>query len=213
MYLRNTILLIFITIVGCNKTKHTYDKLNPKLQQYFYYQKGSYWVYQDSLTGAIDSFYSVSSLSVVNDPSGNLYDEMNVVLKRYDSVAKDTECIFMGFIKNTCSVFFLNNNDVTEQQISVVLFNYPYTLSSFDEIGQDHGSVTSISSNVVIDGVLFTDTTVVSTHSNYADRIPSVVYNDLFYINNSVGLTKIVFDHPQDSVKRVLQLKRYKIVK
>ncbi len=211
--MRYLMFLLLISGVSCSKTKNTHANLNPVLQKNFYYKKGSYWVYQDSLSGVIDSFYLQSSnIYTSTDPSGNSYDEMDVTLGRIGT-ANDTEYLFLYFIKNTLSCAFSRPKDVIESQIYIDLFNYPYSVSTIDRIGIDHGNVVSINNNFTIDGILFSDTTVISTHSNYADAVPLLLYNDVFYINNAVGFTKIVFNHPQDSVNRILELKRYNIVK
>lgn len=56
-------LFVFIVLSSCIKDKKKPIYLNKDLKNYFNYQKGSYWIFYDSLNGKVDSLYVESNIN------------------------------------------------------------------------------------------------------------------------------------------------------
>jgi hypothetical protein len=77
------LLLIFLIFSGCNKNKAHDEYIPDQLKQYSVFQMGSYWVFKNESTGAIDSSYLLKPPvylydDPVNDPPQNLNETCEI---------------------------------------------------------------------------------------------------------------------------------------
>ena len=95
------------------------------------------------------------------------------------------------------------------------LFKYPFITGSTAFASClaniDSGVVTDILPTTVIRSQTFNNAAR-SLHTTTAG-VTTYNYNDCFYINDAYGPIKMVFNHPQDSVHRVLELVRSHFVR
>ncbi|HRC32367.1 MAG TPA: hypothetical protein PK736_02870 [Bacteroidia bacterium] len=82
--------VICFSIAGCKKEETTqtkYDKRMPQqMLDYGYFKKGTYWIYEDTVSKAIDSVYVFDDYYIVDtlpkdNPNGleaGIYDEFNI---------------------------------------------------------------------------------------------------------------------------------------
>lgn len=77
------VLFILLIFLGCNKESGWKEYIPEQLKQYSIFQEGSYWVYKNEITGAIDSSYISSPPDYrygdpVNNPPLNTYESCEI---------------------------------------------------------------------------------------------------------------------------------------
>ncbi|MEO6832010.1 MAG: hypothetical protein ABI378_06680 [Chitinophagaceae bacterium] len=78
--------LIMIACYGCNKDKGVYTPIDPFIKSMFNWQKGSYWIMDDSLTGQIDSFVvDTFHRDIRNGSYGSTYEFVFIYVFEFDS--------------------------------------------------------------------------------------------------------------------------------
>lgn len=197
-----------VTISACHKTSIPRYPLSAALKANFGYKIGSYWVYRDSVSGETDSFYTYKSSFYTANEGDALVDRMDIFIKNFAT----NEIWTVLLIDSTFSIAFVNDNDVIQTQLNLNLFTYPFLLEQMIRYGEDDGYVVSVLTSFTINGLQFSNT-IISSHKNFSNRIPLIIYNDAFYVDSYGGIVKVIFNHPQDSVFRTLELQRYNIVK
>ena len=75
--------LLLSVLIGCSKKSGYNEYIPEQLKQYSVFQKGSYWVYLNEATGAIDSSYLSKPPfylynDPVNDPPQNRYETCDI---------------------------------------------------------------------------------------------------------------------------------------
>jgi hypothetical protein len=94
------------------------------------------------------------------------------------------------------------------------LFRYPYVFGS-QESRYDTASLTQIDSALIINGQPYYNVAHVY-HSSNADSTEGTnitKLQDVFYLNDSVGLIEMTLNHPYHSINRDWKLLRCNIVK
>jgi len=223
-YATLVVLAVLIIFSGCKKNPGNGTQIVPieaGLKANFGYQPGTYWIYKDSVSGETDSAYVYASsldsqyLGCVLFAGQPKFQGMTVSVMVSNNHAIDTERWNFFIQDSTFYINFYNNNDIVESRMNLALFQYPFALGNLGVVGcepnGDNGSVADIIPEVSENGQSYTNAarSVHSASGGYAN----LVYNDCFYANQDAGLVKIVFDHPTDSVNRVLQLIRYHLVR
>ena len=220
-------LVICVTFAACKKDNANnntpFIPITAGLKANFGYKTGSYWIYKDSLSGEIDSAY-VNNYYLDSFYKGCVlykgepeYEGMHIFLKINNNNPADTELWNFYLEDSTFSISLYNNQDSIESRLSLTLFKYPFRLGNASNFSGcvpslDAGSVTDIIPVMSVNNQNFSNAAR-SDHTSANTGNPNVVYNDCFYVNLSAGIVKIVFDHPQPSVHRVLELQRYHIVR
>jgi hypothetical protein len=216
------VMLALAVCSACKKTTSNDVPVDAALKSDFSYKPGSYWIYKDSVSGNVDSAYVVSNTSEYHEHGCVLrngapkYEYINISINLADGNAADTERWNIGLTEKKCSAGFSNNHDRIESTLGLQLFTYPIIKG---EVPNGNGCVLTVDSGSISD--VFPSATVNShSYTNVAQCphaarsvSPATAYYDCFYISPQAGLVKIVFNHPADSVYRVLELMRYKIVK
>ncbi len=188
-------ILVFLTfgylVIGLYACKKILPNkpIDADLKAAFSFKPGTYWIYKDSVSGRIDSFFVYSNNYTIGDPSSGYekydieYDNINVCYtissigwELYGNNIKFTYYMSMNVIQYPFNVGQLNSNmDGTNNTIS--------TISSFTIAGNIYNNVAEIS---------------------------NIHFGDLYYISADIGLIKIKFNH--FPVNPVWELQRYHIV-
>lgn len=228
--MRKTILLAALPAAllwqGCRPSiKVIISSVNKDLKAAFYYQGGTYWVYKDSLTGRVDSFYvSASRDASILQPTANIspqeYVESIFINVRECNTSPtfpaDTQMWNMSYTSNVMRIQYYNF--VYQDRIAYYPFiNYPFqsTLTS-DTLGvaspnPDTGVVVGQPGQYTVAGQTFQNVAEVYHYMN----APSYAHNDTFFICPDAGIIKMYLNHPLDSLNRrhVWELQRWHIVK
>ena len=208
-----TLLCIYLSVAisACHKNTIPHYTVSAALKATFGYKVGSYWVYRDSVSGEEDSFYTyVSNFSTENEGDA-LVDRMGIGLKNYSITApNDSETWGILLTDSIFLISFQNSNDYVETELDFFLFSFPFIYRGAGS-GYDSGAIINISPNFYLNGINYGNT-IESFHTN-AYHNPDIIYTDYFYISSQAGIVKVIFNHPQSSVYRVLELQRYNIVK
>ena len=201
-----------VCIVACHKNTVPHKLLSPVLKGLFGYKVGSYWVYKDSVNNEIDSFYVYYSSAYTEHNGTDDVDRMDMSLRKGTTNPNDSEKWFFTLIDSAFSIGFESGKDSVEWMLTgVTLFTYPFKLGNLFNSNGDSGAVTNGYPTFFSNGMQFGNT-ICSYHKNIP-YLESETYKDYFYVSVDAGITKVIFNHPQDSVYRVLELERYKIVK
>ena len=204
-------MLFCLSMADCKKDDGTIPVSNA-LMTHFAFKPGTYWIYQDALTGAVDSYWVWGDQATVN--SGQ-YGRAS---------ASYAVTIFIGdFSKYDILTMTLGGNQVFLQcsapyiQPGVSLFSYPFDTGTYAS-GYDTVGISSIYKNYTLNGSTYQNVAV--TYNCFTD---SLVYNniptfsDTFFINDNQGILRMKFNllnHPGDSLYvRDWQLIRCNIVK
>ena len=219
--MKKIVLIVFtaMTVNACHQGNNTtYINVNPALKAAFNYKVGTYWIYQDSLSGEVDSF-------CVNDNSDQYI---------YTSNSSTSPTIAAENISISIPQYNVNANSRTERQIWG--FNYGnnemdlrYSDNSFntdfipfiyypnnsllvgDSSLTDSGSIINVFNELLINGQAYLNVIEVN---HYSDTLENR-HNDTFFVAPSAGIIKMILNHPSDSVDkhRIWELLRYHIVK
>lgn len=82
-----TVLLFAMLAIGCKK-KDTIKYVSSENKARFNFQKGSYWIYKDSLTGKEDSFYVYQNTTTIKYTN---YEYIEALVRIHDDT---TECSY-----------------------------------------------------------------------------------------------------------------------
>lgn len=217
------LLSFFMLFQACKKTGTIYH-VNAGLKANFGYKPGSYWIYKDSISGEIDSAYVTANQDnyyyaggCVLEPNEPQIELMSILLSVSNGNSSDTERWHFSMQESEFNIGFYNNKDSVESNIGFNLFTWPLATgiaanSSGCVPGFDSGAVTDVIPEVAVSGQAYTNAAR-SAHMPFSGGHTRLSYNDCFYVNQKAGIIKIIFDHPADSVHRVLELQRYHLVK
>ena len=203
---------ILIAIAACQKPQKAHRYISPAMKAAFGYNIGSYWIYRDSTTGKTDSFYVYHSTLYTEYHGTDVdIDVMDIAIKKYTSNPDDSEMWFLGLIDSSCSISFLNAKDTTERTLDgIILFTYPFEFRNLTNSDGDTAYLTTMMTLYQLNGTSYPNT-IISYHKDRVNLTPRP-YSDYYYISEE-GILKLIFNHPKDSVHRVLELVRHKIVK
>ena len=225
--MRFTILMLasgLLLLQSCIKTK-VYS-VNSDMKSVFNYKPGSYWIYKDSITGVIDSVYVTANQDEMQDGGGCVIiayapkikiEEIGISLFVSNGNPSDSEQWYFNMQQSQFNISFRNNMDFVESEMRFNLFSWPLAVSKTQsssgcDPGLDSGAVTDIIPEVAVGGQSYTNAAR-SAHLISSGMSNNLYYNDCFFVNQEAGIIKIVFDHPSDSVHRVLELQRYHLVR
>ena len=210
-------LFLFVVVVGCNKKdSQQHITIDADIVANFGYKVGSYWIYKDSLSGQVDSFYVYQYGGGVLDNNGTLIDDIGVYIGQQKiSGAGTTDTIewALGLRSNYISLrWTLTRFGQTVDRIAFPIFiSYPFSLGhpSDNRGGISGGNVTEILPTYLLNGNSY-DSVAVLTYSGNVNGYP---INDTYYINAKIGVVKMSLNHVNGSVLRVWELQRWNIVK
>jgi len=219
------IFLVGITLWTCKKPKVNNTPVNADLKAAFNYKIGTYWIYKDSISGDVDSFFVTGNTPSTNVNSGAGYslDAIQIFISEYNINPVLANSIYNWQFLYQSAMFdiVLMNSKNNHKMFLSPLINYPFSdsfnaCSSCDLNNTDSFSkVLSISSSYSIGGNIFSNVAVVNhiaAHTNASPNLYSY-YSDLFFICPSAGIIKMRLNHPDDSLYRVWEIQKWNIVK
>lgn len=204
---------IFFIVLGCRKPKQHRRPLSSELKALFGYNIGTYWIYQDSISGKVDSFYVYYSefrTDINPGGTGEDADRMDISVKKHTVDPNDSEKWYISLVDSSFSIGFANSSDYVQDYLHLWLFSYPFKVRPAGGYNYDSGYVTNVYSSYELNGIKFNNT-IISYHKHM--QISHLYkYSDYFFISENAGIIKVIFDHQENSVYRVLKLIKYKIV-
>ncbi len=224
-------LIALIAIVGCKKTPTTINTpIDPALKASFNYQVGTYWIYKDSISGSIDSFYvRVNSpgngTSSISDEYTYDYIGIGIIIFEYDSNATISKAPSWEFYfsNNKIALTYFDSKLVLGQLESNPLVAFPFQSQSL-RFPSDNSTTIAATNTVnlyntyMVNGVSYSNVSEINSacnilaSQNYPLNAP-YNYNNWYYLSADVGFVKIILNQPMDSINRIWELQRYKIVK
>jgi hypothetical protein len=213
-----------LMLCNCSKTKHRdYVELDTDsaIIKHFNFLPGTYWIYKDEYNGRIDSFYVRSNyyttqtesqtdyryhfviIAEVNGDGSNPADSANWVFD-YEGVQVMMEYDYTTYVYGW-------KNQIQFKPLYRFPFLYGDQLSKYDT-----AAITQVDSFILINGLSFYQ---VAHVYHQADPAPASINNyitklqDMFYINDSVGMVEITLNHPNHGISHDWRLLRYKIVR
>ena len=225
------IFLVGITLCACNRDSITKVPVNADLKTAFNYKPGTYWIYRDSISGIIDSFFVRSNEDIyTNTTNGSSKSIEDIVMNisEYTNIPTlskiDTQSWIFDFETTMFNIYFYDNKIYDNQVQFFPLINYPFqtSLSSYPLISNyyevEKGTVINIFDAFTLNGQSFNNVAEISHSANINASQNSSLnspysYNDLFFISSDVGIIKMSLNHPEDSMNRVWEIQRWHIVK
>jgi len=188
-------------MIGCHKANNG-RPIDATVTKYFSYKPGTYWIYKDSLSGALDSFVVVkNTFTTIPDNLGGYEEETEFI-----SIFNNGNNIGNGEWSLFESVVEYHNTLVYSEDYSF-LFGFPFSSTgTTDSIFSDVISVVNYFPTYSLMGIAYNAVTEVS-HYGLHDS-----YFDIFYINQDSGIIKMAYHHPVDSTNYILELQSCNII-
>ena len=172
MYKNNPLLFIRLLCIlffsaRCRKHDCSNDKprqvlIPQEVLDFVDFKAGTYWIYQDSATGRIDSEVVVNSRHYIEDVTGfndcgsiatmRQYENIEMIIERYDSLGNKKDSWVREFnneakINNPKedNIFYINNYNSFE-------IGYPYNISYYN---QGYLITETLSDSLILNGMKF----------------------------------------------------------
>lgn len=201
----------YVAPVNSNYSDTTFPDTD--LTNHFNFKPGTYWIYRDSLSGRIDSFYVSSNVtqawqSLVHTGPGNAHFEylgfyvIGIGAQNIDNIhINDSFSLSLTLIMNYSHLVYLAGRQTTHY---LPLFLYPVDspFTSFDT--SNTASLVGTYSAFELNSITYADVSEISQTNS--------TINDRFFICNDHGIIKMVIDHPTQSTHHVWELQRWHIV-
>jgi len=211
-------LLISFAFPSCHKNESVNEPINDLLKAAFNYKPGTYWIYRDSLSGNVDSFFVTRNSDGISNPSGNnTVEVMNIYISEYNiapiPVNTDTQSWVLYYERNCLDLIYnpYDPNYLGGFSFAPVI-NYPYEdiLYGSPDLGSsfiDTAFTINLFQNYVLNGNSFSNVAEIN------HRYDSVL-NDWFYISPDVGIFKMRFNQTWgDTLYKIWEIQRWHIVK
>ena len=207
------------TFNACKKPSTPNYPINNSLKAAFNFQPGTYWIYRDSISGDVDSFYVQANGTGNNSNSaGYTYDLTEVQIFEVSAlISIDTQYWQYYYLGNVIEVGYYGPK--MHEADYAPFINYPFQDSltfphygSSNLLNADSGSVARIFTSYTLNTNVFTN--VAETYQWYNNNAGTgLLFNDIFFICPNIGIIKMKLYHPLDAINRVWELQRYHIVK
>lgn len=177
--LKPLIYILIFAIFSCTRqSKKIY--VDGELVNHFYFKKGSYWIYRDSLTGVKDSVSVQRTQESFSGDIKSIEQHQSIFIELTEFNDSNRGGIFIGDILLTSNTLALDHlSTTTFGRVSSI---YPYQPTY---------------ATIPINGHIFTNV-LDMTDSNY--RV---------FINVSVGIIKMKVKYPYDTIKYIWELERF----
>ncbi len=216
------ILCVVALFSNCNKTKHLPVQeldVDTAVTSPFNYKPGSYWIYTDTMSGRTDSFYvransfiQVGASDVIND-----YHKIFIAEHNIDGTnAADSALWVWDFEGYSINVDYYYGVDILGWKTDVSyspLFFSPFVVGPIITTA-DTASITAILPVDTISHIPMSEVAVI--HQYAADTAvgkTSTTFDDVFYVNDTLGMVQMSLNHPLQGINRFWKLKRYSIVR
>ena len=211
--MKHKLLLFFIIatiLCGC---KGMFDEpgrrvhINDALMKAFNFQKGSYWIYKDVLTGRTDSFYVSGNEAGTN--STTPHNPKEAIHTEYIYIYISQKNIGPSPSDTLISTWQLSLSDHTMHIGSNTITWY------FGDKSSVYYPFQTATGDYTFNGITYINTDIIGI----ADSEKAGPYNpkaykayDSLYLCPGTGFIRMNFDHPLDTFARDWQLQRSKIV-
>ena len=215
-----------MTVNACHQGNNTtYINVNPALKAAFNYKVGTYWIYQDSLSGEVDSFcvngnsdqYIYTSNSSTSPTIAA--ENISISINEYNvspNLPVDTQYWGYNYEANEIDIQY-ENRIYPNTVVYATFINYPYdAILSISSIPySDTGKVISIFNQLAVNSQTYQNVIEVNHYANLTVLSTDYIHNDTLFFAPSAGMIKMILHHPLDSLNnhRVWELQRYHIVK
>ncbi len=212
------ILTVFVLLAACTKEQLSDNIFFDKdVRQKYFYKKGSYWIYRDSISGRVDSFYVSEIYTHVPEAKATWYqdeEEMAITItqKISDTSIKDIIKWDIRYIAKTSVISDYSRNSATNSILfytnnSRVLYN-PRSNYKIPELGQ-------VFSNFLIGDFKLGTKNFQNVCEIHCENIDNNKNDCTFYFNDSVGYIKMRFNFDNDTfkIKEVWELQRWHVIK
>ena len=219
-----TILIVLcgIFLFSCNKTKLNNTPVSADLKAAFNYKVGTYWIYKDSLTGFLDSFFVTDNgtSSYTNTGGGYSVDQIGIAISQFSYSSSNIHYWHLTYQADAISLDFVENPQKELYIHHDPLINYPFdtfihTCNLCNGYSTDTTQSVMLVSTYNLTGMNYTNVALISCTGRVIDISNQIVttYDDDFYLCPSVGIIKMRLNHKEDLLKSILQLQTYKIIK
>ena len=208
-------ILIAVLLAGfissCHKNTIPNVPINSEMYNAFAFKEGSYWIYQDSVNGEIDSFV-INMPTGMNQINNNSYTESQYVYALTGYKEESLKRYWNFYFQDSVMSFaVLDAAETLENDIGYELVVFPWK-SGQRTMDFDSGVINNIFSSYSIMGNTFNNVCEIN-HTRSSSISTQIIRNDWFYIAENIGLVKVILNHPQDTIYHSYQLIRYKVVK
>ena len=203
--MKKTFYLLSLILLIASCTRKTNYPVNSDLKSSFSYKPGTYWIYRDSISGEMDSFYVTEQHldNYKNEAENYTYDQIGTYICQVslDSNLSDTSKWRISILKNQIYVewSWYSNEDY-------FLFGpiqYPFVVK---KNGDENNRVVAIIPNYDINGITFSNIAVCNS-----DTV-SQVYATI-QINADAGIIKINGRSTMGSGHKIWELQRWHLVR
>ncbi|MBX7227792.1 MAG: hypothetical protein K1X55_17285 [Chitinophagales bacterium] len=203
-------IIAIFSFANCGKKTATVPKhlvIDSFLLNNFNYAAGSYWVYRDSLTGALDSFSVIdntfTSIPISSDNS-LLNDAFAVTINQYNSSNAFIAKWRMDVTGGSINLFYFGTSYI----------DYDFLLVLPIKVGviAAGNSTTDSAYNISIKDTITVDSSKyyeIVKYRHFKKNTP--IYDNVIYYSKYVGILKL--DLNQEDMRKILEIKRYKIIK
>lgn len=223
---------LVIVVASCRRQPtDTHYPIDADLKAAFDFKIGSYWIYQDSLTGDMDSFVVTTRQTYLNMKydDNRFYDETfsQVVEYQIKPTIDSINCWYFSLSMNLIGLECPNSKcscsgspDLFYLPLTDYPFHNPTRFMNFDPFGTGGcgGSKTvELYNSETVLGNTYSSAAKVNfafshtAQQNYPLSNPFSI-NNTFYITPNVGIIQIDLNQPDDPLYRVWQLVRYHVV-
>ncbi len=219
------ILLCLILALGsCHKSVHK-DVVDMDTDsgviKHFNFLPGTYWIYNDLVSGRLDSFYVRSNDYQLQGETYNIYKYHIITLAEVNIDGKNPADSSNWTFNYQGTRIMLDYEYATNPYGWKYLINYApmymYPFHLGDMMGRnDSSNVIQIDSVYAVNGQFFYNVAQVYHHcdpDSTTSGINITKLDDWFFMNDSVGMVTMVIKHPHHGVDHLWQLLRYKIVR
>jgi hypothetical protein len=204
-------------MLSCNKKDdRQHITIDADVVANFSYKVGSYWIYKDSLSGQVDSFYVYRYGGAALNNSGTLLDNVGIYIgqqKISGPGTTDTIDWAWGLWSNYISLSWTLTRfgQIADQIGFTVFISYPFSLGHPNGFygGISGGNVTEILPKYLLNGNSYDSVAVL----NYNGNVNGYPINDTYFINAKIGIVKMSLNHTNGSLLRVWELQRSNIVR
>lgn len=185
------------------------------------FMPGTYWIYNDLISGRTDSFYVRSNEYQPQSETYNIYNYHLITIAEVnvDGTNPGDSANWVFSYQGTRIMadydYTVNAYGWKNQIQFAPLYMYPFQLG--DMMGRNDSSfVTQVDTVFSVNGLVFRNVAHVYHHSDVDSSVAGAnitKLDDWFYVNDSVGLVTMILSHPDHHINHFWQLVRYNIVK
>jgi len=205
-----------LVAMGCSKTRHT--EVDAALQNAYSFQKGTYWIYKDSLSGDVDSFFVTDQSIVAVETDDDINDRIFITISEKSEYRAKTETSQWQLLLNhsTIDLSWIQDNATP---ISRPDYNYdplafyPFVIGT--TVGDEHyvSTIMQIFGTYPIGANTFKKVALINESLSIPPNNGYPYMNDWLYLSDGIGIIKMHLYHPQDTLDRIWELQGWHIVK